>query len=253
MLSQHNQNITFQFDTRSSTFERSAHWIVDQNLARAHADMAGVPGGKAIEMCCGTGMVSRALKAAGWDVTGVDISPGMVREAQKFVPAMVGDVSHLPFADHTIDLIAMRQAYFLLDDGPSVLKEVRRLLKPQGTFVLSHLVPFSQVDESYLREVHTVKQAQMKKFFTTELLKKELEDNGFHVTGTRFVVVRESVSLWMEQAPELSQQTRQKVCDMVATAPAEYKKLRNVEVRDGQNGREILEDWNFVLISATPA
>jgi len=249
MQTQHNQSITHQFDTRSSTFEKSAHWIVDPKLTAAHVEVAGSKKGKALEMCCGTGMVSKALKTAGWDVQGLDISPGMVNEAKKFVPAMVGDVTQVPLADHSLDLIVMRQAYFLLDNGPAALKEVRRLLKPGGQFILSHLVPFSKIDEDHLRKVHTVKQAQMKKFYTTDILKQELQANGFKVTGDKFVVVRESVKLWMDQAPELSKATRQEVCDLVANAPEAYKKLRHVEVtRDG----DILEDWNFVLISATP-
>lgn len=241
----HNEKIRYQFDLRSSSFERSVHWVNDAGLVRAHASIAGSPG-KSLELCCGTGAVSRGLKAAGWDVKGVDISAGMVKEASKFIPAQVADVSQLPFADQTFDLVAMRQAYFLLDDGPAALKEARRVLKKQGRILLSHLVPYSSVDSDYLKQVHTVKQAQMRKFHTTETLTKELEENGFVLEKTEFVTVRESVTLWMDQAPELSKETRQKVCDMVEHAPPAYKALRNVEVKNG----EIMENWNFVLLLA---
>lgn len=248
MQTTHNDKIKSQFDLRSSTFDRSVHWVTDKNLVAAHVKLAGVLKGKSLELCCGTGAVSRGLKEAGWDAYGVDISEGMVREANQHIHAQVADVTRLPFPDRSFDLLAMRQAYFLLDDGPAALREVRRVLKPSGRFILSHLVPFSEVDAPHLETVHTKKQAQMRKFHTTETLAEELRQAGFDVIKKDFVVVRESVSLWMDQAPELSVETRKAVCDLVVNSPESYRKLRNVEVRDG----EILEDWNFVLLLAQP-
>lgn len=248
MQTNHNDKIKEQFNLRSSTFEKSVHWVTDKNLIAAHVKLAGLIKGKALELCCGTGAVSRGLKEAGWDVHGIDISEGMIEEAKRYIQARVGDVTRLPYPDRTFDLITMRQAYFLLDDGPAALKEVRRVLKPSGRFILSHLVPFSEVDSEHLKAVHTKKQAQMRKFYTTESLIEELQRNGFDVMKKNFVTVRESVTLWMDQAPELSPETRQGVCDLVVNSPDSYRKLRNVEVRDG----EILEDWNFVLLLAQP-
>lgn len=246
-MEMHNHKIRQQFDLRASSFDRSVYWVTDPGLIAAHVRLAGQPG-KSLELCCGTGAVSRGLKAAGWDVTGVDISAGMVAEASKYINAQQGDVVNLPFADHSFDLVVMRQAYFLLDDGPAALREVRRVLKPGGRFILSHLVPFSMIDSEHLRKVHTVKQAQMRKFHTIETLTQELEGNGFTVNAHDQVVVRESVTLWMKEAPELSEATRQEVCNLVANAPKEYRELRRVEVSNG----EIMEDWNFALIVASP-
>jgi SAM-dependent methyltransferase len=248
MNTEHNTHIKSQFDLRSSSFERSVFWVTDPALIAAHTRLAGKPTGKSLELCCGTGAVSRGLKAAGWDVMGVDISEGMVKEASKYIPAQVADVAKLPFADHSFDLVVMRQAYFLLDDGPATLKEVARVLKPGGKFILSHLVPFSEIDSEHLKLVHTTKQAQMRKFYTSENLRQELESANFSVVAQDSVVVRESVSLWMQEAPELSEDTRRAVCDLVVRAPAEYRQLRRVEVVNG----EIMEDWNFVLLLASP-
>ena len=242
----HNDQIKDQFDLRASTFEQSVRWVRDPALIQAHVRLAGVPSGKCVELCCGTGAVSRGMAQAGWSVMGVDISEGMVLEAGKYVNAMVADVADLPFVDHSVDLVIMRQAYFLLNDGPRALAEIRRVLKPGGKFILSHLVPFSEVDRAHLEKVHIKKQAQMRRFHTTETLTQELTAHGFSVVAKDYVVVRESVSLWMREAPELSTKTRQEVCDLVQFAPEDYKKLRLVELNDG----EILEDWNFVLLLA---
>jgi len=244
----HNDNIKDQFNLRASTFDHSVHWVRDPQLIAAHVRLAGKGVGRAVELCCGTGAVARALHAAGWDVTGVDISEGMVKEASKYVKAVVGDVAHLPIPDQTVDLVVMRQAYFLLDNGPAVLAEVRRILKPTGRFILSHLVPYGDADANHLKKVHARKQAQMRTFHTTESLTEELRRTEFTVVDKQFVTVRESVSLWMREAPELSEETRQAVCELVVNAPSDYRKLRNVQVVRG----EILENWNFVLLLAAP-
>jgi hypothetical protein len=88
----------------------------------------------------------------------------------------------------------------------------------------------------------------MRQFHTTDTLSEALREAGFDIRAHDHVVVRESVSLWMKEAPELSDATRQEVCRLVAEAPEEYRQLRRVELRNG----EILEDWNFVLILASP-
>jgi SAM-dependent methyltransferase len=50
-------------------------------FARAMAGRAG--GGRALDLACGAGLYSVALAGAGMDVTGVDISPGMLSLAQR--------------------------------------------------------------------------------------------------------------------------------------------------------------------------
>lgn len=243
----HNEELKRQFDLRSSSFERAAYWVTDPAFIAAHVRYAGKPG-KALELCCGTGAVSRGLKSAGWDVCGIDISPGMVVEARKHIPAVVGDVAALPFADHSFNLVIMRQAFSMLENPSAVLSEVRRVLKPGGRFILSHMVPFSRTDSSHLQRVLSSGSAPIKGFHTTESLRSELENNSFSVVAQDFVVVRESVTLWMNEAPDFSEDARRAVCDLVVRAPEDYKQLRRVAVENG----EIMEDWNFVLFVANP-
>jgi ubiquinone/menaquinone biosynthesis C-methylase UbiE len=244
--SSHDQNIQKQFDLRSSTFDQSAKWIQDKNLLNAHVKIAGKSIGRALELCCGTGTVGLQLQKAGWDVVGVDVSEGMVRYASRFFPTMQASASKLPFKNYSFDLIAMRQALFLVDDQQAVLKEAKRLLNTNGKLLISHLVPFGTLDSEYLKKIHLVKQAQLRVFYTIDSLIHEIECAGFEVVNQEAVVVRESVSLWMSQAPELSEYTRNQVCQMVLNSPLEYQNCHQVEIVNN----EIFENWNFILLSA---
>jgi ubiquinone/menaquinone biosynthesis C-methylase UbiE len=214
----------------------------------AHVELAGPALGQGLELCCGTGVLSQALQASGWKMTGLDISPGMVAEAGRFIKAVQGDVEALPFKDNELDLVVMRQALFLVGDSQRALKEIHRVLKPQGKLVLSQLIPYTSEDSAHLEKIHRVKQAQLKRFYTRENLKQELEECRFKILESKDVSVRESVSLWMDQAPELSEATRENVRQLVLTAPESYKKHHHVQVEKG----EIMEDWDFILYSAQP-
>ncbi len=245
---EHIDNIRNQFNLRASTFDESVHWITDANLIEAHARAAGERPGYGLEMCCGTGAVSRGMQTEGWKMVGVDISSAMVKQAKKYIEARVEDVANLSFPDQTFDAVILRQAYFLLANGPKVLAEVKRLLKPGGCLVISLTVPFNSVDTPWLKHVHAVKQAQMVRFFTADDLGRELEEQGFNNLVRNELKVRESVTKWMKYAPELDQKTRNKVCDLILNGPEEYRNLRQVKVENG----EILEDWNWVVYSAIP-
>jgi ubiquinone/menaquinone biosynthesis C-methylase UbiE len=238
-----------QFSIRAGSFDRSAEWITDKALIGAHVRLAGEAikeKNKAIEVCCGTGQVGREFIENGWDVTGIDITSEMVKEASRHFPAVVADAQrHIPFPDNSFDLAVMRQALFLMDPE-KVLGETRRILKAGGVFILSQTVPFSKKDEDWLKDIHLAKQAQLKRFYTTEDIEGELGKNGFLVKEKIFLRVRESISRWMAEAPELTTDARQKVIDMVKDAPSGYKDERRVEVRAG----EVFEDWNWVIFKA---
>jgi ubiquinone/menaquinone biosynthesis C-methylase UbiE len=238
-------NVQKQFATRAKTYDQSASWITSPELIAAHVQLAGTPQGKGIELCCGTGVNGKALTAAGWNMTGLDLTMEMLDEVNNVFTVVQGDITAIPFEDNTFDFAILRQALFLFDTLAG-LKEIRRVLKPGGTFVISQTVPFSHADEPWLKHIHEVKQAQLLNFFTSRDIEKLLLDAGFNVVEMKLLPVRESITHWMKYAPEQSEEMRLKVCDMVANAPEEYKKARNVKVVDG----EVFEDWNWVIFKA---
>ncbi|NVN97724.1 MAG: class I SAM-dependent methyltransferase [Geobacteraceae bacterium] len=239
-----------QFNTRAKTYSASANWIGDKALIQAHIDAASIkPFGSLLEICCGTGMVGRNLKAAGWNVCGVDLTKGMAEEANQHFPCICTPAENIPYLDNTFDVVLLRQAYFLLDDGQKVLAEAARVLKEDGIFILSQTVPFSDEDSPWLEKIHRFKQAQMREFFTEKSLKNELEKSFFKVANSASLAVRENITRWMASAPELTAEKQAEVCRMVAEAPEPYRSIHKVAVENG----EVMEDWNWVLFTAEKA
>lgn len=98
-------------------------------------------GRQVLDAGCGTGRTSARLAAAGADVVGFDVSPEMLSRARERVPAasfVLADLAEpLPFGDDSFDLVVASLVIHYLQDWVSPLREVRRVLRPDGAFVLS--------------------------------------------------------------------------------------------------------------------
>ena len=119
-----------------------AFWAYRDALAR----FIGQGSGHALEIGCGEGRVSRELRKLGYTVTATDIVPELVDAARLSLSAdsyATAAACNLPFGDGGFDLAVAYNVLMDVDDVPAAVKEVRRVLKPTGTFVISLVHPFS--------------------------------------------------------------------------------------------------------------
>lgn len=88
-------------------------------------------GKKALDLGCGTGAFTAALRKEGWEAQGVDIAPGMLAQAhRKGLSCALGDVLQgLALADHSFDLVSAAYVAHGLrkDDRLRMFTEMRRL------------------------------------------------------------------------------------------------------------------------------
>jgi demethylmenaquinone methyltransferase/2-methoxy-6-polyprenyl-1,4-benzoquinol methylase len=99
---------------------------------------------RVLDVAIGTGLVARAARDILGDsgrVTGVDLSMGMLTEAQKQLPiALVqGVAERLPVADACTDFVTMGYALRHVADLESTFREYLRVLKPGGTLLILEL------------------------------------------------------------------------------------------------------------------
>jgi ubiquinone/menaquinone biosynthesis C-methylase UbiE len=98
-----------------------------------------------IDVPVGTGRFSRFLRSRGrrHKILGIDIAPGMIATSQQVSakdPAMAlcfGDSFHLPLRDNSVDLITSLRFFHLFPKRywPSILSEMRRVLRPGGMLI----------------------------------------------------------------------------------------------------------------------
>jgi SAM-dependent methyltransferase len=93
-----------------------------------------------LDLCCGHGIIARALVDAGMKATAADFSPAMLELAAARVPEariIEADAMALLFDDETFDAITIGFGIPHVPDPPQVLRECWRVLRPGGRLVYS--------------------------------------------------------------------------------------------------------------------
>ena len=94
-----------------------------------------------LDLCCGSGQVTRFLVNFSENVTGLDASPLSIQRAQKNVPNATyikAFAENMPFADSLFDVVHTSAALHEMQSEQlqKIIKEVYRVLKPGGVFTL---------------------------------------------------------------------------------------------------------------------
>lgn len=99
-----------------------------------------------LDLACGAGRHQRTLCDRGWWTIGLDLSPSLLRAARaqdRTAPLVRADMRELPFADASFALVVNLFTSFgyFRDDAQHlrVLRDVRRVTRPGGWFVLDYL------------------------------------------------------------------------------------------------------------------
>ena len=113
------------------------HWHTAKHVL---ARMPVEPGDAVLDLGTGSGYALRALRER--DIGrgyGLDGAPEMARNARGYtdddaIGFLVGDFDALPFGDGSIDHVVSMEAFYYAADPHTTLAEVRRVLRPGGTF-----------------------------------------------------------------------------------------------------------------------
>jgi SAM-dependent methyltransferase len=103
----------------------------------AFFDLLPEPRGRALEVGCGEGRVTRDLRERGYDVVGLDASPTLVAAAGDLDPDgeyVVGAAERLPFEDGSFDLVVAYNSLMDVADIPAAVAEATRVLAPDSHF-----------------------------------------------------------------------------------------------------------------------
>lgn len=115
--------------------------------------------GTAVDLGCGTGDLLAALIEKAERVIGVEKSPKMLEEARRrFAPGdrrldlRIGELEHLPLREGEADTVVTNMVLHHLPDPVLAIREVFRVIKPGGPFLIVDLVRHS---EEVMRERHS--------------------------------------------------------------------------------------------------
>ncbi|KAJ3048846.1 hypothetical protein HK097_010145 [Rhizophlyctis rosea] len=150
---------------------------------------------KVLEIAAGTGLVTIEVVKVVSELTATDLSPDMLsilstRLAENNhanVQTEIADVMSLQYSDQTFDAVIAANILHLLPDLPGALRQIRRVLKPDGILCVPTFAhgqsPWTQVVSRAMAVVGFPVVAR----FDGESFQKVLQENGFEVINERIV------------------------------------------------------------------
>ena len=160
--------------------ETTAQWI--------NGALSGVPegfSGTLLEVPVGTGVITMPMyqKLPEADITCLDYSPNMMRNAERRAEAMgisnihfrQGDVGALPFPDESFDIVLSLNGFHAFPDKEAAWRETFRVLKQGGTFCgCFYIEGGMEKTDRFVRKVFVPKHSFTPPFETKDSLEARL-------------------------------------------------------------------------------
>ena len=180
---------------------------LDRRWRKLAARVTVLPGDRVLDACCGTGELAVAARDAGGVVTGIDFSDPMLDRARRKAEDVAwirGDVLTLPFADGTFDAATVGFGARNVEDLGRTLRELRRVLRPDGRLAILEVVRPRGVLSAFYRAwfdglvplagkllpgglAYTYLPASVRRFPGPAELREEVEAAGFADVETRLL------------------------------------------------------------------
>jgi ubiquinone/menaquinone biosynthesis C-methylase UbiE len=202
VFEQHTQNYDEWFDEHESVYQAEIAAL------RKFVPVTGM----GIEVGVGTGRFAVPLGVE----FGLDTSRRMLQKARRrglSVCQAVGE--QMPFHDRQFDLVLLVTVICFVDDVPTLLQELHRVLKREGRLVIGFINRNSELGRLYERRKEASTFYQEARFYAVEEVASRVEKAGFG--SLRF-------------------------CQTLFSDPSEVS-IKNLEVRDGSS------DGAFVVLS----
>ena len=165
--------------------------------------VAGWPrrGAKLLEVGCGTGLFLESLWQKGFDVTGVDLSPGMVKAARSRLgqnaEISVGNGECLPFSQNEFDFVVLWTVLEFCSDPGAILREAARV--GEHGVLVGFLNRWSFYYLSHGNEPH--KTLGRGRWYSWPQMKRMITVNAGRAPQAARSVLLGPVSTWREKFP----------------------------------------------------
>jgi 2-polyprenyl-3-methyl-5-hydroxy-6-metoxy-1,4-benzoquinol methylase len=146
------------------------------------------PSRRVLDVGCGEGLLAAELARAGVSVVGVDVAEEPLRRGRSRYPSLdlriVPSEDTWPLPDASFDVVWAGETIEHVADTPGWLAEVRRLLRPGGSLLLSTpahglLARLWLALSGRAFDAHFDPRADHLRFYTRRTLRRSLEDAGF--------------------------------------------------------------------------
>jgi ubiquinone/menaquinone biosynthesis C-methylase UbiE len=167
----------------------------NEESVRLLIDMAGIgPEDEVLDVACGPGLVACPLAQVARHVTGIDLTPAMIEQAQAKQRAsgltnltwLVGDAVPLPLPDAAFSAVVTRYSFHHFLDPKAALAEMVRVCRPGGRVAMMDVFTSSPEQAEAYNRVEKLRDPSHVRALPLEELTGLCHDAGLRDVRTAF-------------------------------------------------------------------
>ena len=202
------KDVRAQFGKTAAAYVSSATHASGEDLERLLAVAAPRSSDRALDLGCGVGHTLRRLAPLVSFAVGADATLEMMQAGRASVVTAPNatfvqtDASALPFADASFDMVTCRLAAHHFHDAASAFREVTRVLRSGGRFVLvDNYAPDDPALDTFINELETLRDASHVRNETADGWRELLERAGLRLsTAADLMTTKLTTEGWLERS-----------------------------------------------------
>lgn len=237
-------SIREEFTRQSGSFGNSPAMTSAETLGALVELVPAEPDSRWLDVACGPGVVSRAVANRVGTVTGVDLTPAMVEEAERRageegaakVSFAIGDATALEFSEASFDGAITRLSLHHIPLPARVVAQMARVVRPGGWIVVGDLI--GDVDgeaASWREEIERLRDPSHWACLTAERLRRIGAAAGLELVEERLVPVDIDFDEWLARGSG-GQSSAGVIVELLREQPKAAESFRVVE---GDGGRRL--------------
>lgn len=192
MTKSHHALVDTQFGDQAEHYLHSAVHAQGADLQRLSTWLSETPAARVLDVGCGAGHASFTAAAQVAHVTACDLSEKMLTVVANAAKAAdinnlstrQGTAEGLPFAADSFDVVISRYSAHHWHDVPLAMREIKRVLKPGGTFILMDIAsPGRPVADIWLQTVEMLRDPSHVRNYSQGEWLKMVNDAGMLVNA----------------------------------------------------------------------
>lgn len=158
-------------------------------------------GGSVLEVGAGTGNFLRSFEPVAGCLVAADLTMGMLLEGRHRHPAIVpvaSDGAHLPFPSRSFDLVTTAQTLHHVSDPLPFLRELRRVVKPDGAVLIVDQVATESYEQiAFRHQLEVLRDPSHAATRPASAFFIMIRAVGLNVIADRMVTGHNRLSQWM--------------------------------------------------------
>jgi SAM-dependent methyltransferase len=202
------KDVRAQFGKTAAAYISSATHASGEDLERLIAVAAPQAGETALDLGCGVGHTLRRIAPLVSFAVGADATLEMMQAGRASVVTAPNaafvqtDATALPFTDATFDLATCRLAAHHFSEAASAFREVARVLRRGGRFVLvDNYAPDDPALDAFINEIETLRDPSHVRNHTEQGWRALLEDARLSVSiESKLLTTKLTTDAWLERS-----------------------------------------------------